>query len=162
MALLLPRLPAIAATSLGLSGNDSEEGPRRVRQVTRRTPWSPCTAPGAGKRPRQIYNAYVNKTPLIITAGQQAHHAKPVLPLTKPRNEHDRHAILCERGRRRTAIASERPPIGPSHQTWGGGPPKKPHHRWAPRVRLADHGRHCRVELDDNQISDTDAVRERT
>ena len=43
------------------------------------------TAPGMGNAKGALYHAFVNKTPLIVTAGNQRRFMKPVLPADQQR-----------------------------------------------------------------------------
>lgn len=43
------------------------------------------TAPGMGNAKGALYHAFVNKTPLIVTAGNQRRFMKPVLPADQHR-----------------------------------------------------------------------------
>jgi benzoylformate decarboxylase len=112
------------------------------------------TAPGMGNAQGQIYNAYVNKTPLIITAGNQR------------RNMQNQYCLLTNhepttvpkpfvKWAAEPAIASEAPAVLARAIHLATTPPMGPVFVSLPMDDMP-------IELDDTQISDIAAVRERT
>ncbi|MEE6169830.1 MULTISPECIES: benzoylformate decarboxylase [unclassified Mycolicibacterium] len=112
------------------------------------------TAPGMGNAQGQIYNAYVNKTPLIITAGNQR------------RNMQNQYCLLTNhepttvpkpfvKWAAEPAIASEAPAVLARAIHLATTAPMGPVFVSLPMDDMP-------VELDDTQLSDITAVRERT
>jgi benzoylformate decarboxylase len=112
------------------------------------------TAPGMGNAQGQIYNAYVNKTPLIITAGNQR------------RNMQNQYCLLTNHEPTTTpkpfvkwaaepAIASEAPAVLARAIHLATTPPMGPVFVSLPMDDMP-------VELTDEQLADIKVVRERT
>jgi benzoylformate decarboxylase len=112
------------------------------------------TAPGMGNAQGQIYNAYVNKTPLIITAGNQR------------RNMQNQYCLLTNhepttvpkpfiKWAAEPAIASESPAVLARAIHLATTPPMGPVFVSLPMDDMP-------IELDDTQLSDIAVVRDRT
>lgn len=112
------------------------------------------TAPGMGNAQGQIYNAYVNKTPLIITAGNQR------------RNMQNQYCLLTNhepttvpkpfiKWAAEPAIASEAPAVLARAIHLATTPPMGPVFVSLPMDDMP-------VELTDDQVADIKVVRERT
>src|SRR3984885_5156231 len=112
------------------------------------------TAPGMGNAQGQIYNAYVNKTPLIITAGNQRRNMQNQYCLL-PNHEPTVTPRPFVKWAAEPAIASEAPAVLARAIHLATTPPMGPVFVSLPMDDMP-------VELSDTQAADTAVVRDRS
>ena len=113
------------------------------------------TAPGMGNAQGALYNAYINKTPLIVTAGnQRREHAEPDVPADQRRRNERAQAIrevVCRTGHRQRSPRS----AGPRH-------PHRQHRTEGARCSSHFPWTTWRLNSPTRKSSDIDVVRTRT